>query len=721
MTHIALYRKWRPQNWDDLVGQEHISRTLINAIQTDKVAHAYMFCGSRGTGKTTTARILAKALNCENKVNGSPCNKCPSCEELSSGASLDVIEIDAASNRGIGEIKTLIEQVRFASVGGKYKVYIIDEFHMLTTEAFNAILKTLEEPPPKVVFVLATTEAHKILPTIVSRCQRFDFQRIPVNDLIGRLRYIADEEKIIISDESILSIAKKANGGLRDALSLLDQISAFSLGTGEVSSEIVFQVLGMVSGEYLAKLAEAIAEKEPIKVIATLSELLRAGNDPNVITTETISFFRNLMIVKSAPEMASFLEVPVSSMDIYKKIAEVYTAQDILYCLDALNQISEKIRRTQTAQLWLEVNFVKLCRRGEIEPTNTSTQTSSNQGSNNNETQYLIKKIAELEKKIEYLASRPVQVVESHNYQQHKISKDEHHEDISHHEHKENTQPIINTAPSGHPLSKQYLSGVWDRILHETRKKSIPAAALLSNGFLADINESEGTILVRFENEGFIDLLKRSQKYEKIEQALKVLFEKPYRVIMEKDSIEKKKVSLRESIIHPFNPLTSHHPEEEKKTEPIKSNVQVIDKDIDKTIEHQSISSFESNTNTLIDLNTNISTEKEIKPEIVTNTNNLVEVEKKTDVETIINIQESIEEKEEINADNKIEEPKAEYILASDNQIVTSDIPMHINHESEKSYNEYLQTETEDKTKNKDAYFKDIVEVFKGKIIKKRS
>jgi DNA polymerase-3 subunit gamma/tau len=413
MTHIALYRKWRPQNWDDLVGQEHISRTLINAIQTDKVAHAYMFCGSRGTGKTTTARILAKALNCENKVNGSPCNKCPSCEELSSGASLDVIEIDAASNRGIGEIKTLIEQVRFASVGGKYKVYIIDEFHMLTTEAFNAILKTLEEPPPKVVFVLATTEAHKILPTIVSRCQRFDFQRIPVNDLIGRLRYIADEEKIIISDESILSIAKKANGGLRDALSLLDQISAFSLGTGEVSSEIVFQVLGMVSGEYLAKLAETIAEKEPIKVIATLSELLRAGNDPNVITTETISFFRNLMIVKSAPEMASFLEVPVSSMDIYKKIAELYTAQDILYCLDSLNQISEKIRRTQTAQLWLEVNFVKLCRRGEIEPTNTSTQTSSNQGSNNNETQYLIKKIAELEKKIEYLASRPVQVVES--------------------------------------------------------------------------------------------------------------------------------------------------------------------------------------------------------------------------------------------------------------------------------------------------------------------
>lgn len=694
MTHIALYRKWRPQNWDDLVGQEHISRTLINAIQTDKVAHAYMFCGSRGTGKTTTARILAKALNCENRVNGSPCNQCPSCQDLSSGSSLDVIEIDAASNRGIGEIKTLIEQVRFASVGGKYKVYIIDEFHMLTTEAFNAILKTLEEPPPKVVFVLATTEAHKILPTIVSRCQRFDFQRIPVNDLVGRLKYISDQEEIKISDESILSIAKKANGGLRDALSLLDQISAFSLGDGEVSSEIVFQVLGMVSGEYLSKLAEAIAEKNPIKIISTLSELLKAGNDPNVITTESISFFRNLMIVKSAPEMAQFLEVPVSNLDNYKRIADMYTSKDILYCLDFLNQISEKIRRTQTAQLWLEVNFVRLCRRGEeIESSNSSSnsQTSSNQ--TNNETQYLVKKIAELEKKIEYLSSRPVQVQNIQPSYGSNVKNEVHHIEESPSNMEENvSSPSISPQPTGHPLSKQYLSGVWDRIIHETRKKSIPAAALLSNGYLSDVNDTDGTILVKFENEGFIDLLKRSHKYEKVEQALKVLFERPFRIIMEKDTKEKKNISLRESIIHPFNPLKSHHTEEEKKVEQIKSNVQVIEKEVE--------------TSSILE---------QKSPVIASSINNE-------------NIQEEVIKNDEIIT--KIEEPKTEYILASDlpsNPISTNKVleeatnELHISKESEESYNQYIQVNEEETQRAKDLYFKDIVDVFKGKVIKKKS
>ncbi|MBC7474093.1 MAG: DNA polymerase III subunit gamma/tau, partial [Candidatus Sericytochromatia bacterium] len=413
MGHQALYRKWRPQTFEDLVGQDNISRTLINAINTNRVSHAYLFCGSRGTGKTSTARILAKSLNCEARVLGSPCNICPSCIEQLQGSALDVIEIDAASNRGISEIKSLIEQVRFASVSGKYKVYIIDEFHMLTTEAFNAILKTLEEPPEKVVFILATTEAHKILPTIISRCQKFDFQRIPVSSLISRLRYISDQENIKISDDSLLSIARKANGGLRDALSLLDQINSFSSGDGEVANELVYQVLGMVSTDFLANLAIAISESDPVKIISTLTELIRAGNDPIVIMTETINFFRHLLIVKVSPEMAEHLEVPVTSIEVLKKISESFSKDDILENLGFLNEAIERVKKTQMAQLWLEINFVQLCKRAKINTFSIPQQITQNTSMNNNENISNPSLINDLMNKINLLESKLSNLQES--------------------------------------------------------------------------------------------------------------------------------------------------------------------------------------------------------------------------------------------------------------------------------------------------------------------
>ncbi len=554
MGHIALYRKWRPQVFEDLVGQEHISRTLINAIETNRVSHAYLFCGSRGTGKTTTARLLAKSLNCEARIDGSPCNKCPSCNDLTTSSSLDVIEIDAASNRGISEIKNIIEQVRFASVSGKYKVYIIDEFHMLTTEAFNAILKTLEEPPPKVVFVLATTEAHKILPTIISRCQRFDFQRITVSILVKRLKYIATEEGIKISDDSLLSIARKANGGLRDALSLLDQLSSFSSGEGEIPTELVYQVLGMVSTDFLSKLAEAIAQSEPVKIMEIISELLKAGNDAIVIMTETINFFRHLLVVKSAPDMAEYLEVPIVNLQDIKRISTLFSSDDILNHLQFLSEAIERVKKTQQAQLWLEVNFVQLCKKKKIpdlilnNPQSIPHQDNIQTPISNSQIDELLKKISLLEKRLESLSSGNIIQMSAHNQSRNEATK----QSI-------NNQPA-NTKQEPINVNNMDFSNIWERILHETKKKSIPAAAVLQNGMLSNIDAKIHTVTVTFENEGFIELLKRS-KYQKVEQALSAIFGSPYKLVMEKGSLsktEKKNFKVNPDIKNLSDPETEN-------------------------------------------------------------------------------------------------------------------------------------------------------------------
>lgn len=275
MAYIALYRKWRPQTFKDLVGQEHISRTLANAITSGHIGHAYLFAGPRGTGKTSTAKILAKALNCEHGPTPEPCGQCEQCRKIADGSSMDVFEIDAASNRGIDEIRDLRETVKFAPVDGRYKVYIIDEVHMLTTEAFNALLKTLEEPPAHVVFILATTEAHKVPPTIQSRCQRYDFKRITVEEIESRLRYITAEMKMEAEDEALAMIAIQADGGMRDALSILDQCAALAEGT--ITAERVRQILGLVGHDWIYKMTKALAARNVQEALQILAELLRDG------------------------------------------------------------------------------------------------------------------------------------------------------------------------------------------------------------------------------------------------------------------------------------------------------------------------------------------------------------------------------------------------------------------------------------------------------------
>ncbi len=371
-TYIPLYRKYRPQQFADLVGQEAISQTLGNAINLNKVAHAYLFCGPRGTGKTSTARIFAKSLNCEQGPTVSPCLQCASCMGISQGNALDVIEFDAASNNGVNDARELIENCQYSSMTGRFKVYIIDEVHMLTNQAFNALLKTLEEPPANVIFIFATTEAHKVLPTIISRCQRFDFNRITTENIVSRLRYIATEESIAIDDEAVLMIARHARGGLRDAVGLLDQVSVLSRAQQDkvVGRKDVALFIGTLEEDLLLRLSKAIAERQAADLLNQLSELLNRGIEPIQLLKDLTIHFRNLLLVQAAGRNADpdLLSLPP---DYYQHLSEQVVlfpdAEEIPQIIGRLASVERNVRHSSQPQLWLEVGLIELAYRYEIQ------------------------------------------------------------------------------------------------------------------------------------------------------------------------------------------------------------------------------------------------------------------------------------------------------------------------------------------------------------------
>lgn len=358
MSYTVFALKWRPKNFVEIIGQNHIVTTLKSALEKNRLAHAYIFSGPRGVGKTSTARILAKALNCKDGPTINPCQKCASCIEITQGRSLDVIEIDGASNRGIDEIRVLRENVKFSPTSGKFKIYIIDEVHMLTPEAFNALLKTLEEPPEFVKFVFATTQPHKVPPTILSRCQRLDFRRIPVMEIIAQLEKIVAQEKIDIDKDVLFAIAKSSDGSLRDAESLLDQLAAFS--KERISLKDIISVLGIVEQDALFEITDKIIQKDPKQALVLLNNLIDQGKDISVFLNNLIEHFRNLMIAKVTRADSKLLDLPSEICERLLQQAKEFSLEEIFSAFNTLINTQEMSKRMDFLRIPLEISLVKL-------------------------------------------------------------------------------------------------------------------------------------------------------------------------------------------------------------------------------------------------------------------------------------------------------------------------------------------------------------------------
>ena len=359
MSYMALYRKWRPDEFQEVKGQEHIVTTLKNQIKHDRIGHAYLFCGTRGTGKTTIAKLMAKAVNCENPVDGSPCNECPSCKAIAAGTSMNVIEIDAASNNGVDNIRQINSAVQYSPQSGKYLVYIIDEVHMLSIGAFNALLKTLEEPPAYVKFILATTEAHKIPITILSRCQRYDFRRISIETISDRLSELLERENIKATKEALAYVAKAADGSMRDALSILDQCIAFNLGE-ELTYDKVLETIGAVDIEVYIKLLAAIRDSDTTVAVDIIDQAIWQGKDLTQLISEFTGFIRNVLMLKLDPDMS--VDITSDNVDRLIDMGESFTEGMLINYINILQEASAKISYATAKRIILEVAIIKMCK-----------------------------------------------------------------------------------------------------------------------------------------------------------------------------------------------------------------------------------------------------------------------------------------------------------------------------------------------------------------------
>lgn len=361
MSYTALYRKFRPDNFEDVKGQEHIVTTLKNEIRTERIGHAYLFCGTRGTGKTTVAKILAKAVNCEHTIDGSPCNECSMCQKIDRHTSMNVAEIDAASNNGVANIRDIIDEVQYSPAEGKYKVYIIDEVHMLSTGAFNALLKTLEEPPSYVIFILATTEAHKIPITILSRCQRYDFKRISIDTIASRLGELTTQENVEAEEKALRYIAKVADGSMRDALSLLDQCIAFYLGQ-KLTYDNTLDVLGAVDTGVYSDMFNYIVNSDVMGCIKLLDSIVMAGRDLDQFITGLIWYFRNLLVIKSSADGACIVDVSSEQLVSLREDGQKAETEIFIRYIKILSELSGQIRYATQKRVLTEICFIKLCK-----------------------------------------------------------------------------------------------------------------------------------------------------------------------------------------------------------------------------------------------------------------------------------------------------------------------------------------------------------------------
>lgn len=518
MSYMALYRVWRPQTFQDMVGQQHVKQTLQNALKQQQFSHAYLFSGPRGTGKTSTAKILAKAINCEKGPANEPCNECEACRQITEGSLMDVVEIDAASNRGVDEIREIREKIKYSPSGVRYKVYIIDEAHMLTTEAFNALLKTLEEPPAHAVFILATTEPHKLPATIISRCQRFDFRRIQTEDIVVRMTEICDSNGINYEQKALSLIARVADGGLRDATSLLDQ--ALAMGGDRITEEDVLDITGGVSQSQYVKLAQYIAGHQVAETIEWMEEMLERGKSPEKVIDDFIRFYRDLLLIRTIPN-GSLVDEMFWLTDEFKKWVAGQTALSFFQAIELLNKMQSEMKWTNHPRLLLEVALIRLCE--------SSTETRDIQSVSSPEIDLLSKKVAELEKKLNEWGQNGLSPASSSSEPIAKPKTGTSDRIIKKSGGKENSRLVQPFIKDFQPEGLKKLQSGWPKLLATIKEKKITVHAWFVDGepvaYLPD------AVLVSFKNVMHRDTTDKPANREVIEQSMKEVFGADVRLV----------------------------------------------------------------------------------------------------------------------------------------------------------------------------------------------
>ncbi|WP_332699137.1 DNA polymerase III subunit gamma/tau [Halalkalibacter lacteus] len=493
MGYQALYRVWRPQQLQDVVGQEHITKTLQNALLQQKLSHAYLFSGPRGTGKTSAAKIISKAINCEQAPVAEPCNECSACLGITSGAIVDVIEIDAASNNGVDEIRDIRDKVKFAPSEVRYKVYIIDEVHMLSTGAFNALLKTLEEPPSHVLFILATTEPHKIPLTIISRCQRFDFKRITNQAIVSRMKHILNHDDVMAEEDALFMIARAAEGGMRDALSLLDQAISFS--EESLTLEDVLVVTGAVSQSALTEVVSSIQSGNTIDALETLERLLQDGKDPIRFVEDLIYYFRDLLLYKNAPQAEGLLE-RAKVDDFFKELTVNVDSNWLYIAIESLNVSQQEMKWSAHPKIFLELALLKLMNQRAGVSDHSSVPSASI-----SEVEQLKNLVHTLEKKLEDIQSGNIAIT----------SKGEPQAPLQRRPKKAPVQGRASTGKVKEILKEadkknlQVVTSRWGDVMERTKSQSVPAHAWLSD--CKPVASSSATVVLAFQNEMHRDMM----------------------------------------------------------------------------------------------------------------------------------------------------------------------------------------------------------------------
>jgi len=507
MSYVVLARKWRPMKFEEVVSQDHVSTTLKNAIENDRLASAYIFSGPRGVGKTTTARIFAKAINCDNGLTSSPCNTCVTCSEITASRNLDVFEIDGASNRGIDEVRNLRENLRYAASKGKHKIYIIDEVHMLTTEAFNALLKTLEEPPSRVLFIFATTEFHKVPATILSRCQRYDFRRIPTSEIADKLRLICDAEKIKIDDESLFLLARKADGSLRDSQSLLDQVISFC--GAEVKFSELTDLLGVINFELFFECSDIIAEKNVGQGLHLVEKIFTHGYDMAEFLSGLAEHFRNMLIVKATGE-TTLIEGLDAYNERYKKAIDLFSETDLLRQIQMATESAYQVKRSTNPRLHLEMAVIKMIKMDKSVELGELLASLKSPGGGAVPAMTL----PSSEGKLDADKTPPVKASKASTSglvtvkQIKNTIQDEQPEDVSS-EQQNNSLSKVNDESEPSPVSSEEeavalekIKSEWNKIVDDVKQKKIHLGSFLNEGFPTAL--SNNTLEISFgKNSGF--------------------------------------------------------------------------------------------------------------------------------------------------------------------------------------------------------------------------